>query len=207
MLLCFIGCIFGWSFVLLCDHCSHFHMIVLCLIKLLICFTSYLLHRIFTCYIILVLLILVLPWGSKAFCASVLGYRYCVLSSSQVLDLGVSEFCIVSKLTFKSRVFYRMFFHGIPKGGNCKFVIYNYVLCWLYSMTKSVVIELICSFYFVGFYCIRFSIKLVKNRAWNKDQCSFPTSLQEVREKSTWEEHVGIWRVKSQAIFRKYFAR
>ena len=26
-----------------------------------------------------------------------------------------------------------------PKGGDCKVVIYNYVL-WLYSMTKSVVI-------------------------------------------------------------------
>ena len=30
----------------------------------------------FTCYIILVLLLLALPWGSNVFCASVLGYRY-----------------------------------------------------------------------------------------------------------------------------------
>ena len=30
----------------------------------------------FTCYIILVLLLLDLPWGSNMFCASVLGYRY-----------------------------------------------------------------------------------------------------------------------------------
>ena len=30
----------------------------------------------FTCYIILVLLLLTLPWGSNVFCASVSGYRY-----------------------------------------------------------------------------------------------------------------------------------
>ena len=42
-----------------------------------------------------------------------------------------------------SRVYYRVFCHEIAKGGDCKVVIYNYVLCWLYSMTKSVVIALI----------------------------------------------------------------
>ena len=46
MILCFIGCMFGWSFDLLYDHCSQFHMNVLCLIKLFICFTTYLLDRI-----------------------------------------------------------------------------------------------------------------------------------------------------------------
>ena len=76
MLLCFIGCMFGWSFTLLYDHCSHFHMTVFCLIKLFICFTSYLLDLIFTCYIILIILLLALPSGSNAFCASVSGYRY-----------------------------------------------------------------------------------------------------------------------------------
>ena len=74
------------------------------------------------------------------------------------------SFTIVPKLTFKSRVCYRVFCHEIAKGGDCKVVIYNYVLCWLYSMTKSVVFALFCSLYFVGFYCIGFSIKLVKNR-------------------------------------------
>ena len=73
------------------------------------------------------------------------------------------SFTIVPKLTFKSRVCYRVFCHEIAKGGDCKVVIYNYVLCWLYSMTKSVVFALFCSLYFVGFYCIGFSIKLVKN--------------------------------------------
>ena len=67
-------------------------MIVQCLIKLLIYFTSCLLDRIFNCYIILVLLLLTLPQGSNAFCTSVSGYRYYVTSSSQVLELGVSEF-------------------------------------------------------------------------------------------------------------------
>ena len=53
------------------------------------------------------------------------------------------SFTIVPKLTFKSRVCYRVFCHGIAKGGDCKVMIYNYVLCWLYSMTKNVVIDLI----------------------------------------------------------------
>ena len=53
------------------------------------------------------------------------------------------SFVIVSKLTFKYGVYYRVFCQGIAKGGDCKVVIYNYVLCWLYSMTKSVVTVLI----------------------------------------------------------------
>ena len=47
MRLCFIDCMFGWSFVLLYDHCGHSHMTVICLIKLLICFTTCLLDRSF----------------------------------------------------------------------------------------------------------------------------------------------------------------
>ena len=46
MLLCFIDCMFGWSSALLYDHCGHFHMTVICLIKLFICFTTCLLDRI-----------------------------------------------------------------------------------------------------------------------------------------------------------------
>ena len=53
------------------------------------------------------------------------------------------SFAIVNKLTFKSKVCFRVFCHRIAKGGDCKVVIYNYVLCWLYSMTKNVVIALI----------------------------------------------------------------
>ena len=53
------------------------------------------------------------------------------------------SFAIVPKLTFKSKVYYRVFCHRIAKEGDCKVVIYNYVLCWLYSITKIVVIALI----------------------------------------------------------------
>ena len=132
------------------DHCGHFHMIVMCFIKLLICFTLCLLDRIFTCYIILILLLLALPWGSNALCASVLGYIYCVPNSSHVLDLGVSKFCHCSQTHFKSKVCYRVFCHEIAKWRDCKVVIFNYVLCWLYSMTKSVVTELIYFLVFCG---------------------------------------------------------
>ena len=38
------------------------------------------------------------------------------------------NFAIVPKLMFKSRVYYRVFCHGIAKGGDCKVVIYKYVL-------------------------------------------------------------------------------
>ena len=43
-----------------------------------------------------------------------------------------------------------VFCHGIVKGGDCKIVIYNYVLCWLYSMKKSVVIAFILFLVFCG---------------------------------------------------------
>ena len=78
------------------------------------------------------------------------------------------SFAIVPKLTFKSGVCYRMFCHGIVKWGDCKVVIYNYVLCWLYFMTKCVIIVLIYFIEFCGIYCIGFSIKLVKTQAYLK---------------------------------------
>ena len=42
-------------------------------------------------------LLLALPWGSNMFCASISKYRYFISSLSQVLDLGVSEFCHCSQ--------------------------------------------------------------------------------------------------------------
>ena len=60
------------------------------------------------------------------------------------------SFAIILKLTFKSRVCYRVFYHEIAKGGDCKVVIYNYVLVLAYSMTKSVVIALILFLVFCG---------------------------------------------------------
>ena len=56
-------------------------------------------------------------------------------------------------------------------------MIYNYVLCWLYSTTKSVIIALFCSLYFAGFYCIGFSIKLVKNWVRIEEQVDFMRNL------------------------------
>ena len=68
------------------------------------------------------------------------------------------SFAIVSKLMFKSRVYYRVFCHGIAKWEDCKVVIYNYVLCWLYSITKSVVFALIL---FIVFFWDLFVMGLV----------------------------------------------
>ena len=76
MLLCFIGCMFKWSFVLLYDHCSHFHMTILVYDPVAHMFHIMFTWSQFTFYIILVLLSLDLPWGSNVFCASVSGYRY-----------------------------------------------------------------------------------------------------------------------------------
>ena len=69
------------------------------------------------------------------------------------------SFTIVSKLTFKYRVCYRVFYHGIAKGGDCKVVIYNYILCWLYSMTKNVVIVLILFLVFCGILLYCFNLR------------------------------------------------
>ena len=122
-----------------------------CMIKLITCFTSCLLdHNLFvTLY--LSFLSLDLPWRSNVFCASVSGYRYicskCYIASRYrykwVLPLFLNsrlslEFC------------YRVFCHGIAKGGDCKVVIYNYILCWLYFMKKSVVIAFILFLVFCG---------------------------------------------------------
>ena len=60
------------------------------------------------------------------------------------------SFSIVPKLMFKFRVCYRVFCHIIGKWGDGKVMIYNYVLCCLYSMTKSVVIALILFIVFCG---------------------------------------------------------
>ena len=80
---------------------------------------------------------------------------------------------------------WRWFF--IPTRWTRKVVIYNYVLCWLYSMTKNVIIALFCSLYFVGFYCIGFSIKLVKNWVRIEEQVDFMRNL---------------WEANSQKIFK-----
>ena len=70
-------------------------------------------------------------------------------------------------------------------------MIYNYILCWLYSMTKSVVIALIYFLYFVGFYCNGFSIKLVKNQVWNEESVQFCLCLtRSLPAKRAHEKHM-----------------
>ena len=54
--------LFGWSFALLCDHCSHFYMTVLVYDQVAHMFHMMLIWLQFICYIILVLLLLSLPW-------------------------------------------------------------------------------------------------------------------------------------------------
>ena len=76
MLLCLIKCMFGWSFALLCNHCSHFYMTVLVYDQVAHMFHIMFTWSQFSCYIIFVLLLLALPWGSNVFCASVSGYWY-----------------------------------------------------------------------------------------------------------------------------------
>ena len=85
MLLCFIECMFGWSFTLLCDHCSHFCMTVLVYDQVTHMFHIMFTWSQFTYYIMLVLLLLALPWRSNVFCASVSSYKYicskCIIAS------------------------------------------------------------------------------------------------------------------------------
>jgi len=76
MLLCYIDCMFGWSFALLCDHCNHFFMTVLVYDQVAHMFHIMFTWTQFTCYIILVCLLLALLWGFDVFYASVSGYKY-----------------------------------------------------------------------------------------------------------------------------------
>ena len=97
MLLCFFGCMFGWSFVLLYDNSSHFHMTIWCMIKLLKCFISCLLDRILLVTLYLSFYQLIYLEGLMCFVQvfQVIGIH--VPSSSQFLDLDVSEFCHCSQ--------------------------------------------------------------------------------------------------------------
>ena len=75
-ILMLLYCMFGWSFALLYDHCSLFHMTILVYDQVAHMFHIMFTWSHFTCYIILVLLSLDLLWGSNVFCVSVSDYRY-----------------------------------------------------------------------------------------------------------------------------------
>ena len=106
MLLCSFGCMFRWSFALLYDHCSYFHMTVLVYDQVAHMFHIMFTSSQFMCYIIFVLSLLALPWGSNVFCASVLGYRYICskfITTPMIHDRGSDmiggerekEFCVI----------------------------------------------------------------------------------------------------------------
>ena len=60
------------------------------------------------------------------------------------------SFAIVPKLTFKSRVCFRVFCHGIAKGGDCK-VEFIQPSNWLYSVPNLLVIQHLVTLYLGGF--------------------------------------------------------
>ena len=97
MLLCFINCMFGCSFALLYDHCGHSHMTVICLIRLLICFTTCLLDRILLVILYLSFYHLIYLEGLMCFMQVFQATGIYVPSATQLLDLGVSEFCHCSQ--------------------------------------------------------------------------------------------------------------
>ena len=93
MLLCFIECMFGWSFAMICDHYSYFYMTVLVYDQVAHIFHIIISWSQFTCYIILVLYYLFYLEGLMCFVQVFQVIGIYVPSVSQLLDLGVSGFC------------------------------------------------------------------------------------------------------------------
>ena len=75
------------------DHSGHSHMTVICLIKLLICFTTCLLDRILLVTLYLSFYHLIYLEGLICFVQVFQATGIYVPSATQFLDLGVSEFC------------------------------------------------------------------------------------------------------------------
>ena len=55
--------------------------------------------------------------------------------ASQILELGVSEFCLTVPNSHINLEFVLGFCHGIAKWGNCK-VEFNQPSCWLYYVSN-----------------------------------------------------------------------
>ena len=63
----------------------------------------------------------------------------------------MSEFCsTVPNSRVKFRVCFRVFFHGIAKGGDCK-VEFNQPFYWLYFMPNLPVFQYLVTLYLCGF--------------------------------------------------------
>ena len=127
MLLCFIEYMFGWSFALLCDHCSHFCMTVLVYGQVAHIFYIMFTWSQFTCYIILVLLLLALSWEFNVFYASVSGYKY--ICSKFIIALMIHDRgsdIIGGVLKLKSLIFCASYYHI------SEFMLCIYVMLALY---------------------------------------------------------------------------
>ena len=135
MLLCFIVCMFRWSFALLCDLCTHFFMTVLVYDQVAHMFHIMFTLSQFTCYVILFLLLLALPWGSNVFCASVSGYRYICfmcITRREVCSLKREVFIFVLWVLYLC--LYPCCF--------CKLLGFVFIFCRLYGLYHA-----LCSLY------------------------------------------------------------
>ena len=75
------------------EHCGHYLVVIVCLIKLFICFTTCLLDHILLVTLYLSFYHLIYLKGLMCFVQVFQVIGIYVPSSSQLLDLGVSEFC------------------------------------------------------------------------------------------------------------------
>ena len=137
MLLCFIECMFGWSFALLCDHCSHFYMTILVYDQVGRMFHIMFTWSQLTYYIILVILLLALPWGSNVFCASVSSFRYICskfITASRFRCKWVLPLFQNSRLSLESVL--GCFVTEYPKEEIFKLWFFSKHLCWLILWKK-----------------------------------------------------------------------
>ena len=117
------------------EHYGHYFIVMLVWLSYDLLLNSILLDR-----IVLALYVLqVFLHTMIMLCSCVLGDT-CSYDSkaTQILELGVSEFCsTVSNFYVKSRV-YLGFCHGIAKGGDCE-VEFNQPSFWLYSVPNLLI--------------------------------------------------------------------
>ena len=73
-------------------------------------------------------------------------------SASQLLELGVSEFCSTVPTHMLSLESVLAFCHRITKGGDCK-VEFNQSSCWLYFVPNLLVFQHLVTMYLGGFCC------------------------------------------------------
>ena len=81
----------------------------------------------------------------------------------------------------------RCFCHEIAKGEDCKVVIYNYILCWLYSMKKNVVIVLILFLVFceILLYQVQYKVGKELSMYWMNKWILRVSRKKPTRERAT----------------------